>query len=261
MQRNVFRGNRNRRAAPDASEKIAETVRMSRPEIEVSASPAAGQIKRIPWARIIKLMNDSLCGKTIPSVSQVAYENSDPFRVLVSTVISLRTKDEVTVKASGRLLARGSTPEKLASLDEKEIETLIYPAGFYRTKAKNLKTIARILLESFGGRVPSIEEELLALPGVGRKTANLVRNLGFGIPAICVDTHVHRVSNRLGWVCTKEPNGTETALMQILPKRFWIPINELLVRFGQNICTPTSPWCSRCPITRYCGRVGVSRSR
>jgi endonuclease-3 len=217
--------------------------------------------KKIPWARIIELINTSLSGRTIPSVSQVAYENSDPYRVLVSTIISLRTKDEVTVKASGRLLDRAASPGILASLGEEEIGALIYPAGFYRTKAKNLKTIARILIEQYDGRVPSDEGELLALPGVGRKTANLVRNLGFGIPAICVDTHVHRVSNRLGWVSTKDPAGTEAALMLILPKQYWIPINELLVRFGQNICTPTSPWCSRCPIYRYCDRVGVGRSR
>ena len=133
--------------------------------------------------------------------------------------------------------------------------------GFYKNKAKHLKKIAAILIEKYDSQVPDNQEALLSLPGVGRKTANLVLNLGFGIPAICVDTHVHRVSNRFGWVTTKTPEQTEFALMEILPEKYWIEINELLVKFGQNICTPVSPWCSVCPVRKKCGRVGVGRSR
>ena len=174
-------------------------------------------------------------------------------------MISLRTKDEVTAAASARLLARASSPIALASLSERAIAGLIYPAGFYRTKARHLRQVGRLLAER--GRVPEAMEDLLALPGVGRKTANLVRNLGFGLAGICVDTHVHRISNRMGWVSTKDPAGTEMALMEILPKRYWIPINELLVRYGQTVCTPLSPWCSVCPVSRWCARAGVGRAR
>ena len=191
----------------------------------------------------------------------MARENADPFRVLVATMISLRTKDEVTEVAADRLLAAASTPRALAALSEQRIGRLIYPAGFYRTKAKSIRATARILAEAHGGRVPSEREALLALPGVGRKTANLVLNLGFGIPAICVDTHVHRISNRMGWVATKDPSHTELALMEILPRRYWIPINELLVRYGQRVCTPLSPRCSTCPVYRWCARAGVGRTR
>ena len=184
-----------------------------------------------------------------------------PFAVLVSTMISLRTKDEVTAAASARLLARAASPRELGSLSQTAIARLIYPAGFYRTKARHLRQAARLLEERHGGRVPEAMEELLALPGVGRKTANLVRNLGFGLPGICVDTHVHRISNRLGWVRTRNPLETERALQAILPRRYWIPVNGLLVAFGQRTCTPQSPWCSRCPIRAYCRRIGVGRSR
>jgi endonuclease-3 len=221
----------------------------------VAAKPPIG------WDIIIKKITASLAGKAVPSVSRVAYENPDPFRVLVSTMISLRTKDEVTMGASARLLSRAPSPKELTELTESEIGKLIYPAGFYKTKAKYLVETGQILVTRHSGTVPDNMDGLLALPGVGRKTANLVLNLGFGIPAICVDTHVHRISNRTGWVSTKNPEGTELALMEILPKVFWIPINELLVRFGQNVCTPTSPWCSACPIYGCCDRVGVERHR
>jgi endonuclease III len=210
---------------------------------------------------IISKISLALSGKAIPSVSEVAYENADPYRVLVSTIISLRTKDEVTGAASKRLLEAAPNPQALVILSPDKIAQLIYPAGFYKTKAIRLREIAQILLDSYDGKVPDNMDQLLALPGVGRKTANLVLNLGFGIPAICVDTHVHRVSNRLGWVSTKNPEGTEQALEAILPRNHWILINELLVRFGQNICTPISPWCSRCPVYDDCLRVGVEKSR
>ena len=183
------------------------------------------------------------------------------YRVLVSTMISLRTKDEVTLPASNRLLAEAATPLELSQLPEHRIAALIYPAGFYRTKAGNLRAVGKELVSRFGGTVPSTLDELTSLPGVGRKTANLVLSVGLGIDAICVDTHVHRIANRIGWVATTKPEQTEYALMDILPRKYWIPINELLVGFGQQTCTPISPHCSRCPVLGECNRVGVSRSR
>jgi endonuclease-3 len=185
----------------------------------------------------------------------------DPFRVLVACVISLRTKDAVTAEASGRLFAVASTPAAVAALPEARIAKLIFPAGFYRTKARQIRAIAHRLLERHGGNVPAGRDALLALPGVGRKTANLVLGLSFGEPAICVDTHVHRISNRLGLVRTKTPAETESALERVLPKRYWIEINDLLVTFGQQVCHPTSPRCSTCPLGSRCPRLGVTRSR
>ena len=220
----------------------------------------AGGPDPIPWERIVRAIRGSL-GAGLPSVSEVARVDHDPFRVLVSTMISLRTKDAVTSVASGKLLAAAGTPQALSELPESRIARLIYPAGFYRTKARSLRAAARVLLSEHGGRVPRTMDQLLALPGVGRKTANLVLNLGYGIPGICVDTHVHRISNRMGWVATRTPEETERALMEVLPRRYWIRINELLVRFGQVTCVPISPRCSICPVTQWCARVGVTRSR
>ena len=213
------------------------------------------------WKSIMTALREVLAQYGLPSVSQIAALNADPFRVLVSTVISLRTKDEVTIHASERLLSLAPDPASLLALDEDAVARLIYPAGFYRTKAKNLVRIAAILMERHGGKVPPDRDILLSFPGVGRKTANLVLNLGFGIDAICVDTHVHRVSNRTGWVTTSTPEETEYALMEILMQEYWIEINELLVRYGQNVCTPVSPRCSLCGITEECERRGVTTSR
>ena len=184
-----------------------------------------------------------------------------PFRLLVACVISLRTKDEVTAKASQRLFAIAPDSDRLARLDAEGIAKAIYPAGFYNTKSRQLNEIGRILRDEYGGEVPPDESALLALPGVGRKTANLVLGLGFGIPAICVDTHVHRISNRLGLVATKTPEQTERALNEVLPRDLWVPINDLLVTFGQNCCHPTSPRCTECPLEDLCPRIGVTRSR
>jgi endonuclease-3 len=196
-----------------------------------------------------------------PSVTQIAKRSRSPFRVLVSTVISARTKDEVTGAASERLFALASDPEKMARLRISSIEKAIFPAGFYRTKAKAIKNLCRMLIDEYSGKVPGEIDELVRLPGVGRKTANLVVTLGFGKPGICVDTHVHRVCNRLGAVKTKTPAETEFALREVLPRRNWIEINDILVMYGQAVCNPVSPWCSRCGIIKYCGRVGVTRSR
>jgi endonuclease-3 len=213
------------------------------------------------WDRTLSAIVRHLEGGGLPSVTSIAHERHDPFHVLVSTVISLRTKDEVTDAAARRLLARAPGPRELARLPARSIEKLIYPAGFYRTKARHLREIAGHLLERHGGRVPSDMEQLLDLPGVGRKTANLVRNLGFGLDGICVDTHVHRISNRLGWAATRSPAETEKALEAVLPRKHWIAINTILVQFGQTTCTPVSPFCSRCPVAGACPRAGVTRSR
>jgi endonuclease-3 len=196
-----------------------------------------------------------------PTTLSEVERTRDPFRVLIACVISLRTKDAVTAEASARLFAVAATPSAIAALDEARIARLIYPAGFYRTKAKQIREIARRLVAHHGGTVPADRDALLALPGVGRKTANLVLGLGFAVPAICVDTHVHRISNRLGLVRTKTPEQTEHALEAVLAERFWIDINDLLVTFGQNVCHPTSPRCSACPLAERCPRIGVSRSR
>lgn len=214
----------------------------------------------IDWEQVFKCIEVALKG-SLPSVSSLAAGNQDPFKVLVSTVISLRTKDEVTLAVSQRLFSLAPNPEALFALDQTELEKLLFPAGFYRVKAANLHKIAQILVDSHGGKVPSDLQALLALPGVGRKTANLTLNLGFGIDAICVDTHVHRISNRTGWVKTKRPQQTEEALEKILPRPYWIPLNTMLVSFGQQICKPVSPLCSQCPLALMCRREGVTRSR
>jgi endonuclease-3 len=195
------------------------------------------------------------------AVGIVAAESRDPFQVLVSCLISLRTKDEVTGKASARLFHLAKSPRAMAELPEATIARAIYPAGFYRTKAATIRAICRTLLEQHDGKVPATMEALLALKGVGRKTANLVLTIGFGKPGICVDTHVHRISNRLGIVATKTPEQTESALRQVLPRRYWIPYNDLLVTFGQNLCKPISPLCSVCPVKESCPQIGVGIRR
>ena len=197
-----------------------------------------------------------------PSVTTVA-ENyrHDPWAVLASTIISLRTKDQVTLEASKRLLEKAPGPQELNVLTEERIGKLIYPAGFYRTKAASLKKIAAILLEQYGGNVPANLDALLALPGVGRKTANLVLIEAFDLPGICVDVHVHRIMNRAGWLCSSCPNETELVLREILPQKYWKEINALLVLYGQNICRPISPFCSRCVVSKWCKRIGVGKAR
>jgi endonuclease-3 len=185
----------------------------------------------------------------------------DPFRILIGCLLSLRTKDETTGPASARLFALADTPAGMLALSTRAIERAIFPVGFYRTKARVLHRVCRDLLERFDGRVPSDLDALLTLHGVGRKTANLVVTFAFDLPGICVDTHVHRISNRLGFVRTRTPDETEQALRRRLPRRHWIGLNDLLVAFGQNLCRPTSPHCSRCPIAGACPRIGVRQSR
>ena len=195
------------------------------------------------------------------ALATVSERTRDPFRVLIACLLSLRTKDETTGPASDRLFALADSPPTMLKLTRRQIETAIFPVGFYRTKARVILGVCRDLLTRFGGRVPDDLDRLLALKGVGRKTANLVVTMGFGKPGICVDTHVHRISNRLGYVRTKTPEQTELALRAKLPRRHWIELNDLLVAFGQNVCLPVSPKCSICPVRRACHRVGVTRSR
>ncbi|HET7876782.1 MAG TPA: endonuclease III [Methylomirabilota bacterium] len=195
------------------------------------------------------------------ALAEVANRSRDPFRVLIACLLSLRTKDETTGPAAERLFALADTPEQMLTLTPRQIERAIFPVGFYRTKARVILGVCRDLLARFGGRVPDTIDLLLTLKGVGRKTANLVVTQGFGKPGICVDIHVHRISNRLGYVRTKTPEQTETALRRRLPRRYWIGYNDLLVAFGQNLCLPVSPRCSQCPVRAWCRRVGVTRSR
>lgn len=197
----------------------------------------------------------------VPVVTLMAQEKREPYRVLMSTLLSLRTQDQTTAPAAQRLFALADTPQAMVTLDRQTIERAIYPVGFYRTKAVQILEISQRLLTEFGGRVPDDIDTLTTFHGVGRKTANLVLAEGYGIPAICVDTHVHRISNRWGYVKTKDPLATEMALRQKLPHEYWIEYNPTLVALGQHRCKPTSPMCSTCPVAEFCKRVGVRRSR
>jgi endonuclease-3 len=209
---------------------------------------------------VIRILKREVARWKAPVVGVVA-ETEDPFLVLISTILSLRTKDATTEGASRRLFALAKTPRAMLALDTRTIEKAIYPVSFFRVKARSIKGICRDLLSRFDGRVPDTIDELLTLKGVGRKTANLTVTLGYGKPGICVDVHVHRISNRLGYIKAKTPDKSETALREKLPKEYWIIYNDLLVPYGQNLCTPVSPWCSRCRLARYCERRGVARSR
>ncbi len=186
------------------------------------------------------------------TVPEHPYKSTEPFHVLIATVISQRTKDEVTYHVAEKLFSRYPDAKSLKDAPEEEIARLIYPAGFYKQKAKKIKEIARIIDEEYGGKVPDTIDELLKLPGVGRKTANIVLSRCFNQDVIAVDTHVHRIANRLGWVHTKTPEETERELMKVLPKKYWREINELLVMFGRTICKPIGPKCDICPVKDYC---------
>ncbi len=219
------------------------------------------KIRMDDWDTVTETIEKAVEKVVLPSVSFIAEEGPDPYKILISTMISLRTKDEVTLPASLRLFEKASTPGKMLELSRDEIGKLIYPAGFYNTKAKNILEVSQILINKWAGKVPSEKEALMVLPGVGLKTANLTLSLGFGIDAICVDTHVHRISNRLGWIKTKNPDESEKELSRVLPVKYWIPINELLIFFGQQICKPQSPFCSTCPLNESCPKYGVERFR
>ena len=212
-------------------------------------------------SRVIELIAETLKAKRLPIVSELAEQKSTPFQILISTLLSLRTKDEVTEVAARGLFALASTPSEMLELSEDQIAAAIYPAGFYRKKSKTILHVCRDLVERYDSHVPDSIEELLKLKGVGRKTANLVVILGYGGEGICVDTHVHRISNRLGYVMTKTPDETEYALREKLPRKHWTEYNTIMVAFGRNICRPVSPLCSRCPVLTHCQRRGVTKSR
>ena len=203
--------------------------------------------------KIILALRKATADMQQPAVTQIINEHGkDPFFVLVSCLLSLRTKDIVSLPISQKLFQIIKTPQQLLALQREVLEEIIYSTGFFRQKARTLQKVSGKLIDTFGGRVPATEVDLLSLPGVGRKTANLVLGEVFGIPAICVDIHVHRIANRLGLVETKTPEQTEKQLQKILPKKYWIEINRLLVVWGQNICTPVSPFCSRCVLGKVC---------
>ncbi|GAB6271027.1 MAG: endonuclease III [Smithella sp.] len=210
---------------------------------------------------IVKILKKELDLGEMPIVSHLAEDQRDPFLILISTLLSLRTKDEVTAEATGRLFALASTPEAMLKVPQAKIAKVIFPVGFYRNKAKTIHHTCRELIDRFGSKVPDNLDDLLSIKGVGRKTANLVVTLAYGKDGICVDTHVHRISNRLGYVATKSPDETEMALRDKLPRKHWIIYNTLLVAFGRKTCKPVSPLCSTCPLSRYCDRVGVTISR
>jgi len=211
---------------------------------------------------VITILQEAIKQWPETTLAMVAEQTrSDPFRILIGTVLSLRTKDETTAGACKRLFSLASTPASMVTLTEETIDQAIYPVGFHTTKAKNILAICHILIEEYNSRTPDDIDTLITLPGVGRKTANLVVTLGYAKPGICVDTHVHRISNRWGYVKTKNPDKTEYALREKLPSEYWIGINDLLVIYGQNLCKPVSPFCSRCRIRSFCDRVGVEKYR
>ncbi len=210
---------------------------------------------------IIKILRREVAHYKVPVVDLIQVQTKDPFKVLVATILSARTKDETTAVVCKRLFDRVEKIEDLEHVSEAELRDLIYPVGFYKTKAKHLKELPAVMKEEFDGEVPHEIDDLLKLPGVGRKTANLVRAVAFDKPAICVDVHVMRISNRLGYVKAKTPHETEIALRKKLPEKYWTTFNTLLVAFGQNICRPVSPKCSECPINAYCKKVGVTSQR
>lgn len=200
-------------------------------------------------------------GIALPSVSEIAGEDNDPYRILVSTILSLRTKDKVTIERSKALFEKAKNVYELYAMDRTELAETIKPSAFYKRKAENLKEIAKIIIEKYDGKIPSTMEDLLSLPGVGMKTASLTLNLGFNELAICVDCHVHQILNRIGIISTKNPDESEKELRKILPKKYWIPLNEVLVSYGQGICKSVSPLCSECPYEKKCKKIGVDKHR
>jgi endonuclease III len=210
---------------------------------------------------VIKILKKELAVGTMPIVSHLAENQRDPFVILISTLLSLRTKDEVTEVATDRLFKLASTPAEMLKVPQAKIAKTIYPVGFYHVKAKTIHSVCRDLINRFNSQVPDDLDQLLSIKGVGRKTANLVVTLAYGKEGICVDTHVHRISNRLGYVKTKTPDETEFALRDKLPHKHWIIYNTIMVAFGRKTCKPVSPLCTQCPVFKYCERVGVGISR
>lgn len=218
-------------------------------------------MKKVDIGKVHDVLLKEVRKYKVPVVDLIKVQTGDPYRILVGTILSARTKDETTAEACKRLFARAGSVKRLAALSVDEIETLIYPVGFYRNKARHLSELPAALREKFGGVIPRTVDELVQLPGVGRKTANLVSAAAFQEDAICVDIHVHRIMNRLGYLRTETPFETEMTLRKKLPRKYWQSVNSLFVAFGQHLCRPVSPHCSRCPVADYCNRINVETSR
>lgn len=226
-----------------------------------AAAPASEPVDSSTLPSVLRRLRAEYATRQAPIVTLIAVTTREPYRVLASCILSLRTQDATTAKAAERLFRIAPNVEALAAADPNAVEKVIFPVGFYRTKAVQLVEMAKRIVNEFGGKVPGDIDTLLTLKGVGRKTANLVVSAGFSRPAICVDTHVHRISNIWGYVRTKTPEQTEMALREKLPRRYWREYNDLLVSFGQTVCRPLSPLCSQCPVATRCPRIGVKRSR
>ena len=212
--------------------------------------------------QIISILKKETKKYVAPAIDQIVVEyGREPFLILISCLLSLRTRDVTSLEVSKRLFQVAKTPKQLLSIPLPELEKILYSVGFYKRKAGIIQSVSKELLEKFSGRVPQTEQELLSIKGIGQKTANAVLGYAFDIPALCVDTHVHQLVNRLGWVKTKTPEQTEKALKEIVPKHYWIELNYLLVTWGQNICTPVRPFCSQCAIAHLCPKIGVTKSR
>jgi endonuclease III len=218
-------------------------------------------MKQVNISKIYNILKKEVANYKVPVVDLIEIQTHDPFKVLLATILSARTKDETTVQACKKLFQKVKNINDLNKLTQEQIEKLIYPVGFYKTKAKHLKLLPKILKKEFNNNLPDTIEELIKLPGVGRKTANLVVTIGFKKHAMCVDVHVHRISNRFGYIKTNNPLETEMDLRKKLPKKYWANYNSILVAFGQNLCRPINPWCSKCPIKKYCNRINVEKSR
>lgn len=218
--------------------------------------------RRARAIQVVKILREATSGMVEPASFQIVQQfGREPFLILIGCLLSLRTRDTVSLPASIRLFQHATTPQAMLQLPLLDIAKIIYPVGFYRNKSRTIHAVCQKLITDFKGVVPQTEKELLSLPGVGRKTANLVLGEAFGIPALCVDTHVHRISNRLGLVMTTTPEETERELSDILPPEYWIEFNRLLVMWGQNVCVPISPFCSGCALAPICPRIGVNKSR
>jgi endonuclease III len=212
-------------------------------------------------SKVMKILNKYFENQTPPTIRRTAKKTRDPFKILISCLLSLRTQDKNTKKASEKLFAVADTPEKISILPVKKIERLVYSSGHYKKKARTIKNISKILIEKFKGKVPNTKQELLSMKGIGPKTANIVLSFAFNKSVLPIDTHCHRIPNRLGWVKTKNPEQTEKELEKILPRKYWKEFNTTFVLFGKTICQPISPWCSKCPVEKYCEKIGVKKSR
>lgn len=221
--------------------------------------PLLNDLIKFSVQKVVILLREQLKTLNVPYLDLMVNQSRDPFKVLISCILSLRTQDRTTAKASEKLFSIINTPQELSQLPTKEIERAIYPVGFYRTKAERIKEISSTLCSEYEGIVPDKIDELLKFKGVGRKTANLVVTLGYNKYGICVDTHVHRITNRWGFVNTKNPTETEMTLRKKLPQKYWKEINGLLVAFGQGVCRPVSPKCSECLVSSYCPSFHLSK--